>query len=464
MKILPHQETTSDFLSTTRFGGDFSGMGSGKTLTALTAVQKVRKIRTRQNVLSIIILPPIAIPMWIEEYERVVGGKAHWIKKGTTPIPLDAECIVMSYTIAVAQITVLIGLARRAGCTIMITDEGHALKNREAKRTQRLWLDDDALAVWCDFCWDLTGTPETRWHSDLWPFLCRAKPRELLALIGGKELGPRAYERFELRYCVTQLKKFSKKQRFAKRVVVGNRNTDELHELIYGGDKPAAIRNELADVWASMPALTTVVSRIDLDADAELKKRLKKIEKMTQRQIQEGLNKPEDDDESLSRIRRELGEAKVKHGAQALIERAESGAGPVLVGCWHTDVINRLFTTLTGKGYACGIIDGHASGAARSIHQTDFNNGDIDFLICQLQSAGVSLNLQHGGNRIVCLEESFSPDEQDQFYARLRRMGQESDHVHAELLRAGTKLEDAIAAISSAKAADHARLNRRVGT
>ena len=103
MKILPHQETTSTFLSNSRFAGDFSGMGSGKTLTALTAVRKVRARHTRSSVLTIIVLPPIAIPMWIDEYERVVGGEAHWLKTGKAPIPEGAECIVMSYAIAVAM-------------------------------------------------------------------------------------------------------------------------------------------------------------------------------------------------------------------------------------------------------------------------------------------------------------------------------------------------------------------------
>jgi SNF2 family DNA or RNA helicase len=69
---------------------------------------------------------------------------------------------------------------------------------------------------------------------------------------------------------------------------------------------------------------------------------------------------------------------------------------------------------------------------------------------------GVSLNLQHGGNRIMVVEEDWSPAVMDQFFARLHRIGQ-TQHVHVDILRGDNKLEDAVARISSAKRREHAR-------
>jgi SNF2 family DNA or RNA helicase len=75
-------------------------------------------------------------------------------------------------------------------------------------------------------------------------------------------------------------------------------------------------------------------------------------------------------------------------------------------------------------------------------------------LLAQIASCGVSLNLQHGGNRIIVVEEDFSPAVMDQFYARLLRMGQK-DHVHADVLVTDTKLDKAVGKISSRKRSEH---------
>jgi SNF2 family DNA or RNA helicase len=87
--------------------------------------------------------------------------------------------------------------------------------------------------------------------------------------------------------------------------------------------------------------------------------------------------------------------------------------------------------------------------------QDQFNNRRIDVLVGQIAVMGVSLNLQHGGNRIVVVEEDWSPAIMDQFYARLHRIGQ-TDHVHVDILQSDDKLSKAVAAISAAKRRSHA--------
>jgi SNF2 family DNA or RNA helicase len=70
---------------------------------------------------------------------------------------------------------------------------------------------------------------------------------------------------------------------------------------------------------------------------------------------------------------------------------------------------------------------------------------------------GVSLNLQ-GGSHIICVETTFSPAEQDQFYARCHRIGQ-ANHVHVDVFEAAdVKLEKAIRRILATKARGHATL------
>ena len=64
--LLPHQIEDAQFLAARRFAGNFSGMGSGKTLTALEAFRLVRELVTDQ---VIIIGPPISLRMWQSEFE-----------------------------------------------------------------------------------------------------------------------------------------------------------------------------------------------------------------------------------------------------------------------------------------------------------------------------------------------------------------------------------------------------------
>ena len=60
-QLLPHQIEDAQFLASKSFAGNFSGMGSGKTLTALEAFRLARELVTDQ---VIIVGPPISLRMW----------------------------------------------------------------------------------------------------------------------------------------------------------------------------------------------------------------------------------------------------------------------------------------------------------------------------------------------------------------------------------------------------------------
>jgi SNF2 family DNA or RNA helicase len=293
----------------------------------------------------------------------------------------------------------------------------------------------------------LTGTPITRWNDDMFPFLCRADLDGLKRRCGGI-----AKERFDLRYTVRQKRQFPG-ARFPTQMVVGNKNTDELAQWIYGEE--LALRVDLKEVFENMPPLTQNRYTIKMDADAALKAKLKQLETMPMADIRKQLETKEP---ALATVRRELGLAKVKAAAEEIADRIESGQN-VLVGAWHTEVIDALQQKLHAKGYEVGIIDGRVSSAAKQRFQDSWNAGKINALVCQIAAAGVSLNLQHGGTQIIVVEEDWSPSIMDQFYARLWRYGQEK-HVHVDTLMADTKLDKALARISATKQREHAKFNR----
>jgi len=431
--LLPHQIEDAQFLAARHFAGNFSGMGSGKTLSALEAFRLVRKLVTDQ---VIVIGPPISLRMWQAEFEEFFpGDTAQLVKTGKTKIDGAAAALIMSYEIATKRAVELSRLKARA----LIMDEAHACKSVKAKRTKAI-LGSGGLAGSVDRTWFLTGTPITRWNDDLYPFLCRADLTGMRERCGGDST-----DRFNLRYTVVQSRKFPG-ARYPTKMTVGSRNTDELHRWLFGDN--LAVRRELADVWAAMPPLTTNRLQIGLDMDDELRDILAGFK--TVQQIEQAVAS---NDEHIATARRKIGEGKVLSAAAEIRDRIDIGQGPILVGAWHRSVIDALAGELSDL--RVGVLDGRTSANEKGRLQDAFNNKDLDVLIGQIAAMGVSLNLQHGGNRIVVVEEDWSPAVMDQFYARLHRIGQ-TEHVHIDILESDDKLSQAVRRISNTKRGAHA--------
>lgn len=440
--LYPHQIQGSAFLASKAFAGLFAGMGTGKTLTSLDAVRSVWAAEGALRVL--IVAPPIALPMWQREAASYLGlpeGVAQILKSGTAKLGVSAQIVVTSYQLAVNRRD---ELAAWANGGILICDECHALKSVKAKRTKAI-LGSGGLASNAAHTWLLTGTPITRWNDDMYPFLCRADLSGMKGKLGGV-----TKERFDLYFTVRKKKQWAG-ARYPVMMTVGNRHTDELADWVYG--EGHALRFDLEEVFKSMPPLTVNRYTIDIDADAELKSMLKDLEKLTQAEIQQKMQAKEP---ALATVRRRLGAAKVRDAVKEIKERIESGQ-KVLVGAWHNEVIDALFEGL--KGYARGVIDGRTSAANRETCVAEWNAGNVDVLIGQIAAMGVSLNLQQGGHQIIVVEEDWSPSIMDQFYARLWRFGQER-HVHVDILQSDSKLDQALASISSAKQRQHAIFNK----
>ena len=443
MILLPHQIEDAAFLASRKFAGCFSGMGSGKTRTALEAARLV------SAECVVIIAPPIALRMWAREARDHLTLPAQVIKTGASKIDPLAQILIMSYEIATKRAEELKRIASPLAKSVLICDESHALKSIKAKRTKAI-LGFGGLCSAFAHSWMLTGTPSTRWNDDLIPFLFRAAPEEMKAKLGGLSI-----ERFEIRYTIRQQKTFPG-ARFPVSMTVGSRNTEELRDILYAGPNRVAVRRKLADVWAAMPPITHNRYSIPLSASPEVTAALADLRAMSQHQVEEKLASK---DPALSTIRRLIGLGKVAAAVEVIAERASGlTADAVLVGAWHTEVIDQLCAAVRAKGLVCEILDGRTSMARKAELEAKFNAGELDVLVGQIGAMGVSLNLQRGGNCIIVVEEDWSPAIMDQFYARLHRMGQEK-HVHVDTLETETKIDDAIHKISSEKARHHAKLN-----
>jgi SWI/SNF-related matrix-associated actin-dependent regulator of chromatin subfamily A-like protein 1 len=437
MKLLPHQIEDAKFLASRRVAGCFNGMGTGKTLTALQATIEAEVLRV------VIIGPPISLRMWAQEAANWTGAKVQILAKGSTPIDRDpeVEILICSYEIATKRQHELMAWAREplnGMRTALICDESHALKSTKAKRTKAV-LGKGGMVEAFAHSWFLTGSPMTRWADDLIPFLFRAAPDQIKSKIGGLNI-----DRFNLRYCIVQQRKFPG-ARMPVKMTVGSRNLDELGEML----ATCATRRTLDDVWESMPALTHTRLAVEVSGVAAINRAL---EKMTVAQIERALAEK---DENLASMRRELGLSLIPAAVDFIADRADAEQGAILVGAWHREVIDGLVDGLRAKKLRVAQLDGRTPAAQKTELQRQFNEGELDVLVGQIAAMGVSLNLQRGGNSIVVAEEDWSPAVMDQFYARLHRMGQ-GKPVHVDTLYVENKLSTAVHRISSAKRRAHA--------
>ena len=445
MKLMPHQITDAHFLAERAFAGCFNGMGSGKTLTSLEAAKILEPARI------LIIAPPIALPMWRDVSADWLDCPSQILATGKAVIGPE-PILVVSYEIATKRKDELAEWAMSVvgdDPTILICDESHALKSTKAKRTKAI-LGRRGLCESFDYNWMLTGTPVTRWNDDIMPFLMRAAPHLIKRYCGALTI-----DRFNLQFCIVQEKKFSG-MRFPVKMTVGSKNEKLLGEIL----STVATRRTLADVWDAMPALTFTRYEVSLSNRSEIASMLKALDKMTPAEIEKAM---QSDDEALATVRRQIGMGMVKDAAEFIIERIESGL-PVIVGAWHTDVIDALYEEVKsymGMKFRPAIIDGRTSGARKEEITADWNDGKLDVIIGQIGAMGVSLNLQKGGNNIIVVEEDWSPSIMDQFYARLHRMGQEKA-VHVDTLFADTPLNKALTTIANRKRRSHAVLGNAI--
>lgn len=438
--LLPHQIADADFLASKSFAGNFSGMGSGKTLSAIAAMQKVHPLVNTQTgitSINIIIAPPIALGMWASELAEA-SFRPCILRTSKKKPDASANVLLMSYDIATKR------AAEFDNVNVLICDESHALKSVKAKRTKAI-LGKGGLCERAAHSWMLTGTPVTRWNDDLFPFLCRAGFDTLKADIGGMSM-----EKFQLKYCITQKRTFPG-ARFPTKMVVGSRNTDQLNEMIFDG---MAVRHELADVWKNMPPITHNRLNIELSKSSELKEVLDFLDNTAMRDIEEAMRKQ---DESISSARRIIGLAKVDAAAAEIIDRVQSGNQPILVGAWHRQVIDGLVEAISDAGISVSSLDGRTSAKEKDRLTREFNDKQLSVLVGQISAMGVSLNLQRGSSHIIVVEEDWSPSIMDQFYARLHRMGQQHG-VHVDTFIAETKLDRAVERINKAKRQHHGTL------
>jgi len=313
---------------------------------------------------------------------------------------------------------------------LIIWDESHYIKNRQAKRTKAALMIKGKKEVF------LTGTPILNRPDEVFSFLVKAGVYSV-----------KDYWKFAFKYCEVESNNFGKK-------VVGIKRPKELRKLLLN----FMIRRRKEEVLHELPEKGRTLIRLD---GSELKEFLKLEEELFQLREERrlrvvGVERVEDfemnfkefsyedyfplyagkvkmslvrgkeegvmDAGHFAKLRHLVGLKKVPYCVD-FIENLLESEEKVVVMCWHNDVAWFIREKLKERGIEAELLYGLQSAEERSDVVSKFQNDENPrVLVCTMKSAGVGITLTRA-RVMVFAEQSFVPGDILQAEDRIHRIG-----------------------------------------
>ena len=407
MKYKPHdyQAHTTQFIIDHPESAIFLGMGMGKTISTLTAINDL--IRNRFETQKVLVIAPIRVardtwPEEIKKWDHLDGLTVSPITGTAKQREAAANRRADIYTIGRENIPWLVKHhGGRWPYDMVIIDELSSFKNPQAKRFKAL----KKVRPKIHRIVGLTGTPAPNSLLDIWA------PFRLID--NGERLG-----RFITHY---------RDQYFTP----GRRNGAVVYNWNLRPGADQAIYDNIADITVSMrttdylqlPAATHQHITVQLPPKAR-----KHIDTLKRDLV---LDLDDDTIDAANAATLSLKLQQLAGGAiyneagddyitihdekiQALTELVDQAQGnPMLVCFWFKHERDRILDAIPGAR----VLD-----TAKDFH--DWNNGDIPVALIHPASAGHGLNLQAGGHIMVWYTTPWSLELYEQANARLHRQGQ----------------------------------------
>ncbi|MGV3278750.1 SNF2-related protein [Rickettsiales bacterium LUAb2] len=423
-QLRPYQLEDVDNLVNKKRYALFTEMGLGKTVTTLTAIQKLH--HTKQIKKTLLIAPlNICRNEWVKQskewdhtkdltFSVCIGSEKQRLEA------LNQEAQI--YIINVENIPWLIETDNFDFDSVVI-DEAHTFKSYKSKRFKALKKVIHTLKSIIL----LTGTPSPNSFTDLWSLI--------FLLDQGERLG-RNFHVFENRY-------FNK-------VGYGGYKLElkkDAKEQILNKIKDIAITRSKAD-YLDLPPIISIKKSIELDSCS-----LKKY-KQLENDFLVAINSEIIDVPNTASLGNKL--LQICNGAiydkdrtvfelhdekiKALREILENNPNENFLVAYN---FNFDRDRLASEFKEAVVFDGSVEVIMK------WNYGKIKLLLCHPKSAGYGLNLQHGGKNIVWYGLSWSLSDYQQFNSRLHRSGQNSTVVVTHIIANDTIDEKVITAIEN---------------
>ena len=418
----------------------WSDPGAGKTLTALhalTLLEECRQLEAKDPVTALLLVPPIAVGTWV----RWIGAAYNacglscciqYLESSKDKVHPDTTHLIVTYSLISRKSATLQYSLDAFNPDLLICDESDNLTGENAARVKEVFGEGATHGIvdWVDYAWFLTGTPIPKHNDGLWPVLSTVFHERLAEF----KVATRAD--YLDKFCRVERVKYGN-MRVAKEVVTGSKGQDELNEILFGGDKPIAIRMKL-DLDKPMIKEVTLYPKFSeelLELEAELAAAAAVVNDEGVRIV----------DPRMSTAMRMLGTETAPYVADRAHEklckmRQDGDKRGLLICYWHKDAGDALERKLRLNGWQnVARIDGSTKQSERDQIEADFNEGRYDILLGQIKSMGVAINLQGNCNRVMFAEETYSDAANLQAYQRVWRRGQ-TDKVEVEFCRTLSEL------------------------
>lgn len=427
MTPFPYQIDGAAFLASRKRALLADDMGLGKSAQAILAAKEVNAF------MVVVVCPASVVQNWHREIERFWPELA---KRRTYN--------VVSYDYMTRNVENTDWFGSNPD-SVLILDEAHYLKTRDAKRTKAIFGPkcDGAggLVERARYVFLLTGTPAPNHAAELWPML-RAVMPESIATATGR---PMAYWTFVSRYCRTTDNGFGLK-------IVGGKNLDKLKAAL----APHMMRRKKEEVLKDLPPIRfdtlAVEGKLTLPQDCADEVRLvyETVEK-------KGIDGLREIAPHVAKLRRLTGLAKVQSCVDWIKDWLEAGGKKLVVFAHHRDVIDGIFFGLREAKVLALKLDGSMGQTWRQQVIDNFQEPDgASVFIGQIQAAGTGITLTAASDALF-VESSWVPAENEQAAMRIHRIGQKNACLVRFAALAGSIDEDIQRAVMR-KTADIAKL------
>lgn len=398
-ELLPHQNETVNFAIERKFYGDLSTMGSGKTLSAIALINKLQ-------LPAVVVAPPFLVHNWLNEVSKHSDIKAvpHFVKRDPT-----ALIHIVPYT----QLDKCEEIFKHA--KIVLCDEAHALKNLQAKRTQK--FHGLMMKHRPEYFGYMTATPIRNRIPDIYSFL--------LLLAQCPHVQPKITDKYKSFYTFCNRFTNVTTTRFGMSYT-GMKNVEELRGYL----KPWTIKHT-ADVL-NLPELMESEVVVSYEDDKALDKAF--------REFVEGRVTGE----ITAKVKSST--SKAKFTSNYVTEAIESGEGPVVVFSDHKKPLEIIELELSN--YRVRTINGDTPMKVRDSHIQMLNNSQLDALLLTYGAGSTGINLT-ASNLMVLNDLPWNMSDYDQAKKRSHRMGQKRNCRIVTVI--GSRVDSLIAKSLAAK-------------
>lgn len=382
-------------------------MGLGKTAQAIRAADLVGATR-------ILVICPASVRInWSREFDRFEKMKRTQNVMLSSGKITGANVTIISYELATTP--KILNEIMKQYYDVLILDECHYLKNRAAKRTSAIYgpncKGDSGIISRAIHTWALTGTPTPN------------HPGEIFSILRAFGVWTQNYYAFQEKFCDVKQGDFGP-------IITGMKNVPELKELV----KPIMIRRKVEEVMTDLPPVTfsdiVLESHGITEADYEKEWRAAENDSKDGQLLRSRIEAVADEmDLDLSglvmpTLRRITGVAKVRPLYELIQRELDAGLDKIVIGAIHRDVIEYL-RQLFAPQYGCATIYGGSDPEKKQKKIDDFiTKWKPRVLIGQVDAIAGIDGLQKVCNNGIFAECSWTPSNNNQLIARLRRNGQ----------------------------------------